>query len=278
MQQEHTHKNILNNTGILSIMNYLPMEEIETQLGIFAPYYQAHIKLRNSVEKIRNLNDYLRLEIYPNIQFDISLNFDPIILFLGKNKINNIVKLYTLQYQIQIPPNLINLVHLDCSYTGVDEIPTELVNLRILNCSYTHVHTIPDNFINLVKLITTNSLIKKIPDSFDKLEVLECKYNSNIMTISEKFINLTYLECSYTGILELPDTLVNLETLIIEGTGIQKIPCTIFKLHTLHCDNSHIFKISSNLINLKNLTVTSNTFVPKYIRNRLENYEEILVI
>ena len=181
--EKYTSNNILTNEYISSIMNYLPIEQI--QLDIFAPYYLTHIKLRDSVEKIRNLDDYLRLEFFPNIKYDISLNFEPIIFLLGEKKIKNIVKLNTLQYQLNIPLNLINLVHLDCSYTGVYEIPTELVNLRILNCSYTRVHTIPDIFINLEKLVTTNSFITKISDTFDKLKVLECKYNLSIKNISE---------------------------------------------------------------------------------------------
>jgi len=274
--QKYNSNNILSNEVISSIMNYLPIDQI--QMDIFAPYYSTHIKLRDSVEKIKNVDDYLKLEKFPNIKYDISLNFEPVIFLLGDEKIKNIVKLYTLQYQIKIPPKLINLIHLDCSYTGVEEIPTELVNLIHLDCSYTHVKIIPDNFINLKKLITTNSYITKIPDSFVKLEELECKFNSSITTISEKFSNLKSLECPYTGIYEIPNTLVNLESLNIAGTHIKKIPRTIINLHTLHCDSSSIFKISSNLINLKNLTVTNNTFVPKHIRNILENYEEVLVI
>ena len=50
--QQCTRNNIIS-----SIMNYLPIDQI--QLDIFAPYYQTHIKLRDSVEKIRNLDDYL---------------------------------------------------------------------------------------------------------------------------------------------------------------------------------------------------------------------------
>jgi hypothetical protein len=71
--------------------------------------------------------------------------------------------------------------------------------------------------------------------------------NGNVL---KKFINLTYLDCSFTKIIEIPRELVNLTYLYCSRTNINEIPRELVNLTYLDCRYTYISEIPRELVNL----------------------------
>ena len=128
-----------------------------------------------------------------------------------------------------IPPYLVNLIQLECTYSNIKNIPETLINLRILNCS-------------------NNWLLENLPPSLTNLTHLYCEY-TDISDIPETYTNLEFLNCQFNKVSALPKTLKKLNTLNTQY--IKHIPSSLTSLKYLGINTDTT--IPNTLINIETI-------------------------
>ena len=97
----------------------------------------------------------------------------------------------------EIPPELIELIFLDCQSTKVKSIPDTLTKLRHVDISDTGICEIPATLTNLEYLNCMYSNVCKLPTTLIKLSILHC---DRISEIPPELINLANTNMSFWNI------------------------------------------------------------------------------
>lgn len=140
------------------------------------------------------------------------------------------------------------------------------INMTTLDCSKCeNIDTLPI-LPNLVKLICISSSIREIPRELVKLEILDCRCCTELVSIPETLVNLKVLNCFYTNIEEIPKELIHLQKLNISFCReIETLSSELTNLQVLHCDYSNLRFIPKELIKLTSIKFSGTmiTLIPK---------------
>lgn len=94
----------------------------------------------------------------------------------------------------RIPTGLINLHHLDISFSQISSIPNDLIKLKTLKAGLSYIEEIPKELINLKNLDISCTQVSEIPKELIKLEKVDISFNNTIKIY--KLPNLRELNCS----------------------------------------------------------------------------------
>jgi Leucine-rich repeat (LRR) protein len=134
------------------------------------------------------------------------------------------------------------LTRLDCSNTDIEILP-DLPNLVFLNCSKTNIKQLP-LLPNLQELICPYSEITEIPN-LQNLEILNISFCKNIRTIP--FLqNLRELEALKSDIEDIPDGMINLQRVCVCDTKVKTLPSFLPGVRSLLFHRTSVREIPEN--------------------------------